>query len=184
MKFASASDAAAVIGQGGVVAYPTEFCYGLGCDPSNTGAIRRILRLKRRSRDKGLILIADRLDRLSGYMASLPASYRDEILESWPGPFTWLVPARPGVSRWVRGEHDSIAVRVTAHQGAGRLCRAAKMALVSTSANGARQPPLRTAEAVSRAFAGQVDCIVGGRVGSGSSPTTIRDGLTGNVVRP
>jgi len=166
------------------VAYPTEFCYGLGCDPSNTGAVRRILRLKRRERDKGLILIADRLSRLSRYILPLPAPYRDEMLENWPGPFTWLVPARPGVSRWVRGDHDTVAVRVTAHRYAGRLCRAAGMAVISTSANRARQSPLRTAEAVSGVFSGQVDCIVDGKVGSGSSPTTIRDGRTGNVVRP
>lgn len=184
MKFASVSDAASVIGQGGVVAYPTEFCYGLGCDPSNIRAIRRILRLKRRARDKGLILIAERLDRLSKYIASLPAQYRNEILENWPGPFTWLVPARPGVSRWVRGDYGTIAIRVTAHRCAGRLCKAAGMAIISTSANRARQQPLRTAEAVYGVFAREVDCIVDGRVGAGFSPTTIRDGLTGDVVRP
>lgn len=165
------------------MAYPTEYCYGLGCDPSNIEAIRRILRLKRRAGDKGLILIADRLDRLSKYTVSLPANYRDEIMKNWPGPFTWLVPARPGVSRWVRGNHETIAVRVTAHRCARRLCKSAGMAIISTSANRARKQPLRTAEAVYGVFAGDVDCIVDGRVGSDSSPTTIRNGLTGDVVR-
>ncbi len=172
-----------MIRSGGVVAYPTEYCYGLGCDPSQPQAVRKLLRLKYRRQYKGLILIAHRLSVLHRHVDSLPEKYREEILDSWPGPFTWLLPARRSVSRLVRGHHSSIAVRVTAHRQASMLCRLAGMALVSTSANRSGKVMLRTATSVATEFAGELDYIVDGRVGKASAPSVIRDGLTGALVR-
>ncbi|MBP8284057.1 MAG: Sua5/YciO/YrdC/YwlC family protein, partial [Chromatiaceae bacterium] len=106
---------------GGVVAYPTEAVYGLGCDPWNGEATRRILTLKQRPESKGLILIAAAIQQLTPFVELLEAERMEAILASWPGPHTWLLPARPEVPSWLRGEHATLAVRVTAHPLAAAL---------------------------------------------------------------
>ena len=179
----SLARAAEVIRSGGVVAYPTEACFGLGCDPRNTAAVRRILGIKRRPCTKGLIVIADRCSRLRRYV-DFPAMARCKpILDSWPGRNTWLLPAATGVSRWLRGDHDTLAVRVTAHRDAARLCRLARTAIVSTSANRSGRRMITSAAGVRRAFGGELDFIVDGRIGTASAPSVIRDFETGEVVR-
>lgn len=178
----SIARAAAIVRAGGVVAYPTESVYGLGCDPRRRRAVLRILRSKRRPAHKGLIVIAARLEQLAAYIdiAALPATLRAD----WPGPFTWLVPAYPHVPFWLRGRHRTLAVRVTAHRGAARLCTLARCALVSTSANRARQRPARNLREVRRRFGAAIDYVVPGRVGGARRPTLIRDAASGAVVRP
>ena len=127
--------------RGGIVAYPTEGVYGLGCDPADADAVGRLLGLKGRPAGKGLILIADRLDALIPWLAPLDDVTRARVVPSWPGPVTWLLPAAPHVPRAVRGDHDTLAVRVTAHPPAVALCAAWGGPLVSTSANRAGGEP-------------------------------------------
>lgn len=181
--YGSVKAAAEILRAGGVVAYPTEACFGLGCDPCNAVAVRRILTMKKRSWDKGLILIADRIERLLPYLEPGDPSLLDRILGPRPDPVSWVCPASPGVPRLVRGEHRSIAVRVTAHPPAARLCRAAAMALVSTSANVAGQAPLKSAGAVAGTFGSRIDLVVDARIGRASRPSTIIDALSGEVLR-
>lgn len=168
---------------GGVIAYPTEAVFGLGCDPFNPQAVLRLLELKRRPMEKGLILIAADIDQLAPFMTSLSAADRARLMTSWPGPNTWLVPARPETPVWLRGAHHTIAVRVTAHPLANALCLAAGHALISTSANPARQPPARSALQVRRYFEDRVDYVVPGALGIEPRPTTIRDLRTGKTLR-
>jgi L-threonylcarbamoyladenylate synthase len=172
--------AATIVRAGGIVAYATEYCFGLGCDPLNRNAVLRLLRLKRRPLAKGLIVLAADEAQLIPFIMDIPAAVR----ASWPGPHTWLLPARPGVPGWVIGRHDNIAVRVTAHPQAAALCRAAGMAIVSTSANRAGEVPARTDREVARRFGKRVDYILPGNVGDAPAPTPIRDALTGRLVRP
>jgi L-threonylcarbamoyladenylate synthase len=172
--------AAQVVKQGGLVAYATEYCFGLGCDPFDRDAVLRLLRLKHRPVGKGLIVLAADVAQLSPYVASVPENARD----SWPGPHTWLLPVRPGVPRWVTGAHEKIAVRVTAHAEAAALCRAAGMAIISTSANRAGEAPARRDREVARRFGKDVDFVLAGRVGTSPAPTPIRDAVTGELVRP
>ena len=106
--------AARILRCGGVIAYPTESCFGLGCDPKNLQAVRRLLMLKRRSYRKGLILIASNVQQCHEYADIHNMPKRVEILNSWPGPNTWLLTPTHQVSRLVRGQHESIAIRVTA----------------------------------------------------------------------
>jgi len=176
--------AARCLAAGGIVAYPTESCFGLGCDPGNHAAVRRLLALKQRSWDKGLILIADHLQRLLPWLEPLSAEARARADKAWPGPHTLLLPAAPRVSRWLRGNHSTLAVRVTAHPAAAALCRAARSPLVSTSANRAGRPPLKNARQVRREFRGRVDLVLEGAVGGLERPTEIRNGLNGELVRP
>lgn len=178
--------AAEVIKSGGVIAYPTEACFGFGCDPRNASAIRMILRIKRRTRAKGLILIADRYARLLPYLDSQAVdalSRREQIMNSWPGQHTWLLPASAYASRWVRGDYPNVAVRVTAHREAAQLCKLARTAIISTSANRAARPMLRSGRAVLREFGGEIDFIVDGRIGNAASVSVIRDGASGEIMR-
>lgn len=178
--------AARAVARGGVVAYPTEAVYGLGCDPMNAASVRRILAIKGRDEDKGLILIAADFDALARYveLVRLPSERMAEINASWPGPSTWLLPAHDETPRWLTGRHDTLAVRVTAHPVAAALCRAVGGALVSTSANRSNRPPTRDALQVRRQLAHAPDMLlVTGRCGGASRPSTIRDARTGRVLR-
>lgn len=175
--------AASVIATGGVVAYPTEAVYGLGCDPRNHAAVLRLLRMKRRPQAKGLILIAAGFDRLEPFVHALDTRRMAAILASWPGPSTWLMPARAQTPRWLTGDHATLAVRVTAHPLAAALCRQWGGALVSTSANVSNRPPARTALAVRRRLDQPPDLVLVGRCAGALRPTSIRDGATGRTIR-
>lgn len=172
--------AARILKQGGIVAYATEYCFGLGCDPRNLAAVYRLLRIKRRPVAKGLIVIGADVRQLATYVGEFPR----EVLATWPGPHTWLLTPRPGVPRWITGKHPRIALRVTAHSQAAALCRAAGMAIVSTSANRARNSPARNYREVLRRFGNELDYVLQGIVGAALAPTPIRDAVTGDVVRP
>lgn len=174
---------ARILRAGGVVAYPTEGVFGLGCCPDDPAAVRRILALKGRPDAKGLILISDRLERLAGWLAPLEADARVRVEASWPGPVTWLWPAAPDCPALLRGEHDTLAVRVTAHPPARELCAAVESALVSTSANPAGEPPCTDAACVERRFGDGVDAILQAECGDLAGPTAIRDARTGAWLR-
>ena len=175
--------AARVVRAGGLIAYPTEAVYGLGCDPRNERAVKRLLALKRRSVHKGLILIAADFAQLEPFLQPLPPSDRARLAATWPGPQTWLVPAKSGVPRWLTGQHDTLAVRVTGHPLAAALCRSCGHPLVSTSANVSARPPARSALAVRRQFGWRLDYVLPGPTGSRAKPTAIQDLRTGQVVR-
>ena len=168
---------------GGVIAYPTESCFGLGCDPSNRRAVQRLLAIKGRPERKGLILIAGKFAQLKPYLAPLPSSQISKLHTQWPGPHTWLVPASHNCPFWLTGRHPTIAVRVTAHQPAARLCNEAGMALVSTSANRSGQVPAKTTRQCKMLFGDQVK-VIAGRVGKRRKPSTIQDLATGKIIRP
>lgn len=175
----SVARAARVLRRGGIVAYPTESVFGLGCDPRNRRAVLRLLRIKRRTADKGLILIAAQPAQLRPYVTVLPS----RALETWPGPYTWLVPASARAPAWVRGRHTRIAVRVTAHPIAARLCRLAGMAIVSTSANRSGEHPARRYHDAVRRLGKLVDYVLSGRVGRQAKPTQIADAVSGKILR-
>lgn len=174
-----------VVRDGGVVAYATEAVFGLGCDPANHAAIEKLLLIKQRPAHKGLILIAASEAQLHPYLdlkAISPAIWQ-QVRSSWPGPVTWLLPVAHHVPALLRGEHDTVAVRVTAHPQVRGLCEAFGGALVSTSANRSEQAPARNVSQVRAAFADELDCILQGQTGGADRPSEIRDGLSGKVIR-
>lgn len=172
-----------ILQAGGIVAYPTEAVYGLGCDPRNPDAVMRLLALKQRPWQKGMILIATDLQQLGPFLLPMTADIEARVLASWPGPVTWLLPARPEVPYWLRGEHRTLAVRVTAHPLAAALCRIFGGPIVSTSANLAGHEPARSALRVQRELGESVDYILHGALGELAQPTEIRDAQTGRVIR-
>jgi len=169
--------------EGGVIAYPTEAVYGLGCDPENESAVRRILHLKSRPEAAGLILIADRLERFAAYIDAVSAEQKQTALAAWPGPVTWLFPRARRVPDWLAGSHPTIALRITAHPVCRALCEAFGGAIVSTSANPSTQEPARSAAQVEAYFPSELCGIVEGELGSQSRPSEIRDLASGRVIR-
>ena len=166
---------------GGVIAYPTEAVWGLGCDPFDEAAVSRLLAIKNRPADKGLILVAGRVAQLDDLLdwKALPADRRDAVLASWPGPNTWIVPATARVPRWITGEHRGVAVRVSAHPVVVALCDAFGGPLVSTSANLSGQPPAFNRDALDPALLARLDAITDGETGGLAAPTAIRDARSG-----
>ena len=178
-------EAATVLHAGGVVAYPTEAVWGLGCNPFDEAAVLRLLAIKRRPVDKGLILIAASVAQLDGLADwdALPRDRRDDVLATWPGPHTWIVPATPRVPRWITGAHDGVAVRVSAHPVVVALCESFGGALVSTSANPAAAPPPRTVAEIDSSLLAAIDGCVAGDTGDLPRPTPIRDARSGAELR-
>lgn len=175
--------AVAILKRGGIIAYPTEAVYGLGCDPFSERAVFRLLKLKHRSVGKGLILIASRWEQLENLVKPIAKKLLSKAQATWPGPVTWVFPATNIVPTWIRGAHDSVAVRVTNHHIAKALCEAYCGPIISTSANLEGQPVTQSSKEVSKQFPRGIDFIVSGKVGDLKSPTMIRDVLTGKVLR-
>jgi len=169
---------------GGVGAYPTEGVWGLGCDPFNTQALARLIRLKGRGSEKGLIVIAAGLDQLEG-LVQWPErqAVADAMLASWPGPVTWVMKAAPELPALLTGGRSTIAVRVTAHHPVIDLCRATGMALVSTSANRSGHSACRRGWRVRRVFGNQLDWFLPGPLGGQRGPSEIREADTGRILR-
>ena len=171
-----------VLENGGIIAYPTEAVMGLGCDPWNEAAVAKVLRLKRRPAAKGLILVASSPEQLSAVVDFSRVDRQEEITATWPGPVTWLIPARPETPRWLTGQHETLAVRVSAHPLVRRLCAEVGL-LVSTSANLSGCRPALTQRRARACFGQAVDYYVPGNVGQDSRPSQIRDALSDLLVR-
>lgn len=171
-----------VIRDGGVVAYPTEAVYGLGCDPGNPRAVQRIKTLKHRPPGMGLILIAAEPEQLAGWIDPSAAELK-ALLTPTSKPTTWIITAGPLAGRWLTGARTTLAVRITEHALAADLCRNAGMPLVSTSANRRGRPPARSALSVRCRFGAGIDLLVPGETGPALRPSEIRVAATGHCLR-
>lgn len=176
----SIARAADILLGGGVIAYPTEGVFGLGCLPDDDAAVIRLLGIKRRDPSKGLILIASARDQLRDWIRTDPSDLPDPDPAR---PITWIAPANPGTSPLIRGKHAGIAVRLTTNPVAAALCEAVASALVSTSANLAGEPVARSRYVLQRKFSRCVDYIVPGDCGPAAGPSEIRTLETGEVLR-
>lgn len=177
------TQAASILKNGGIIAYPTEAVYGLGCDPFNQTAVERLLNIKQREISKGLILIAASWEQVADLVKPIPDVRLAMVQATWPGPMTWLFPKSHLAPAWITGDHDTIAIRITAHLIAKNLCASFGSPIVSTSANIAQQPAARDAEAVEKIFGQKIDMILSGEIGRLKNPTEIRDVFTNNIIR-
>ncbi len=185
MSVLTPTQAATALRNGAVIAYPTEGVWGVGCDPFDDAAVMRLLAIKQRPVEKGMILIAGSLDQLDGLLdwQSLSPPRREAVLATWPGPNTWIVPTTARVPRWITGAHDGVAVRVSDHPTVIALCAAFGGPLVSTSANLSGEPPVRARDALDPRLLARLDGVTEGETGGLSSPTTIRDARSGAQLR-
>ena len=168
---------------GGVIAYPTEGVWGLGCEPLNLHACRRVLALKHRAAAKGFILIASEFAQVAPFLAPVAPARLAPVKASWPGAVTWLLPAASWVPRHLTGGRDTLAIRVTAHPVASALCARYGGPIVSTSANASGRRPARSALQVQRQFGARLDYLLPGELGGLAGPTPIRDLASGRAVR-
>ncbi|MDW6002294.1 L-threonylcarbamoyladenylate synthase [Vibrio mangrovi] len=171
--------------RGDVIAYPTEGVFGVGCDPDCADAIQKLLEIKHRPVEKGLILIASRYEQLQPYIdeRQLSAQQLAHVQESWPGPVTWVMPASERVSAWLSGLFDTIAVRVTDHPLVQQLCDAYGKPITSTSANLSGHPPCITTEDVRQQLGHCLNAILEGETGGRNKPSEIRDARTLKILR-
>lgn len=179
----SLSQAADVVLKGGLIAYPTEAVWGLGCDPQCQTAVEQVLALKQRSVKKGLILLASSLQQLKPYLHSSLSSEQLAVMQQYSRPTTWLVPFNSSYTpSWIVGEHELLAVRVSQHPTVQALCELIERPLVSTSANPQGQQAATTALEVQQYFGDDLP-ICEGECGDAERPSTIRALLTGEVLR-
>ena len=189
--FPGLARAVGILRAGGVIAYPTEAVYGLGCDPWCEEALGRIAAIKRRALAKGLILIGADCEHLKPFVRPDWMEWVERRLGGPPRPsdppVTWLVPSRASVPGGVTGRRVGsgarVAIRVTAHPVAAALCRGFGGAIVSTSANTAAAPPARSALDVRLRLGRQLDFVVSGPTGGHSRPSAIRDAESGRTLR-
>jgi len=181
------SDAILALSKQGVIAYPTESVFGLGCDPDSDIAIQKILDLKQRPAHKGLILIAANIEQLENYadFSSLSPEQMDTIKATWPGPFTWVVPVQDSLSKLVSGDFNSIAVRVTQHPVVQALCTAYGKPIISTSANLSGKEACTSSLQVQQMFEDHplLDYVIEQPVSGLDNPSQIHDALTGKRLR-
>ncbi len=179
----SMGDGVDALRQGKVIAYPTEAMYGLGCDPWNPDAVMTLLDVKRRSIERGLILVAATFEQVESLIQPLSEAIQSRVFKTWPGPVTWLCPVSHNVPRCLTGNHNTLAIRVSAHPIVKALCEAFEGPVVSTSANISDHPPARSIDDVALQFHGEVSVVIEGECGGDDQPTVIRDALTGTTIR-
>jgi len=168
---------------GHIIAYPTEAVFGLGCDPGNESSVRKLLSLKGRRKGAGFVLIASEFSQLQPWIAATDESLINKAMQTWPGPVTWLFPRANDVPDFIAGEHDTVAVRITAHEPSRALCVAFGAALISTSANHTSARPARSAGEVEDYFGHYLGGILAGSLGGAEHPSEIRDLASGDILR-
>jgi L-threonylcarbamoyladenylate synthase len=180
---AAIAEAVTALRAGGIIAYPTEAVYGLGCDPRDRDAVARLFALKQRPPGQGVLLIAADFPQVEKFIGAVPDQAVARARATWPGPHTWVFPRSAATPDWLAGEHAGIALRVTAHPLAAALCRAFGHALVSTSANRHGAVPAHSAGEVHLAFGETLAYVLEGATGGLERPTPIRDAMSGQVFR-
>lgn len=188
MITSSISEAAQLLKQGQVLAYPTEAVWGLGCDPNNEQAFQNILELKHRPIEKGVILLAGQIAQVEHLLQNLTPKIRQQVINSWSNrtpverATTWLLPADQQIPIWIKGQHPLVAVRVTTHPLCVELCNAFDGFIVSTSANPAGLTPAHSLEQAQRYFGSTLNYLEGD-LGQSQEPSRILNALTGEVIR-
>lgn len=174
-----------VFNQGGIIAYPTEAVFGLGCDPDNEEAVNKLLTLKNRPMEKGLILLAANYSQLLPYVDDnkITQDKRFSVLSRWPDGITQVLPANKSVAQYLTGAFTTIAVRVTSQPDVVKLCNATGKPIVSTSCNITGHEPAVTYQTIEEDLSKQVDFIIQGNTLGFNKPSTIIDGLSGETFR-
>lgn len=167
----------------GVIAYPTESVYGLGCLPTSIPAIQNILRIKQRPWQKGLLLVVHSVEQAMPFIAKEARHLIQHFNTERDYPVTWLFPAAESVSPWLKGAHNTIAIRLSKHPIVMALCQQLDSALVSTSANRAGQMELRHAHQVRQQFRYEIDGVIAGAVGSFARPSAIINATDQTILR-
>jgi len=172
-----------ILNASGVIAYPTETVWGLGCDPFSASALERVIQIKRRDAHKGLILVAADISQFEFLLHDLEPELIEKMQASWPGAVTWLVPHKNRVHPLVHGQFSTVAIRVSPHPMVQQLCHEFGGPIVSTSANFSGKPTVSSAIQARTVLGPYLDFILPGPVGLAKAPSRIIDVKTGRVIR-
>ena len=170
--------------QNEVIAYPTEAVFGLGCNPQSETAVRKLLALKQRPEEKGLILLASDLKYLLPYIDETRMTEQawQSLEQIGEQAITWVVPVKNTVPSYLTGKFDSIAVRLCNVPAVVELCEATGFALTSTSANLSGEPPCRSAKEVIDQFGQDFPVLHADTLGR-EKPSEIRDIFSQQIFR-
>lgn len=160
---------------GGLVAFPTETVYGLGADASNPAAVKKVFAAKGRPHDHPLIVHIASTAQLGEWAREIPPAAYTLAQQFWPGPLTLILKRAPGVSDFVTGGQDTVALRVPAHPLAQALLQAFGGGMVGPSANRFGHVSATTAEHVRQEFGDGVDCVLDGGACAVGIESTIVD---------
>ena len=173
------AEAAVLLGK--IIAYPTEHIYGLGCNPFNQDVVHKLLQLKKRDAKHGLILLISSWSQLTNLIGPIPEDKLQKVKSSWPGQVTWVFPKSVHIPQLISGEHETVAIRMTAHPVAKILCK--HIPIVSTSANISGCLPTKDIDELARQFTNEVDGVVAGALGNAETVSPIYDVLNGKRLR-
>ncbi len=170
-----------ILVSGGVIAYPTESVFGLGCDPSNEQAILKIMEIKKRKLEMGLILLTPSLEIVSDWVNMNDKQIRIFSSPS-PRPTTYIVPASVCAPKWLVVK-NTLAIRLSKDPFIKNICGMLGLPIVSTSANLQGEQPCRSADEVEKIMGSKLDYIVFKKTGSFNNPSTIVDLSSGKTIR-
>jgi L-threonylcarbamoyladenylate synthase len=170
------------VSQGAIFGYPTDTIWGFGCHPLIANSVARILQIKNRSADKGLILLSSRLEYCAAYVG-LNSEQLKPVLSTTDHPITWLVPASGNCPAWIRGNNPTVAIRITDHPLLEFLCDRLETPIVSTSANRSSKSTARNSMQMHKQFGDELDFIVSGFATGSNRPSEIKSLLNGTTAR-
>ncbi len=168
--------------RGGIIAYPTESVYGLGCDATNLNAIAQLLSIKNRPQAKGLIILVSHIEQAFEFIAPLNQQQIETIKQPNIRATTWLLNKSSHLSPLLVGKHDKIAVRVTSNPVAKNLCQLLNKPLVSTSCNLSSKPASSHVSIVRNQMKMKLNLILSGSCG-GQLPSRIVDLQSSRIIR-
>lgn len=148
-----------VLQRGGLILYPTDTIWGIGCDATNADAVSRVYDLKRRADNKALIVLLDSEDHLDHYVVNVP-DMAYELLNVAVKPLTLIYEGAFNLAPNLLGENDSVGIRVSREEFSHQLCTRFGRPIVSTSANVSGEPSARTYGEISEQIKGGVDYVV------------------------
>jgi L-threonylcarbamoyladenylate synthase len=170
------------VSQGAIFGYPTDTVWGFGCHPLFASSVARILQIKNRSADKGLILLSSRLEYCAPYVG-LDNEQLQPVLSTTDHPTTWLVPASENCPVWIRGNYPTVAIRISNHPLLDFLCDRLEAPIVSTSANRSGKATARNSLQMRKQFGVELDFIVSGFATGSKRPSEIKSLLSGTTER-
>lgn len=169
----SLTDSATILRQGGIILYPTETVYGIGCSADNATAIERIATVKSSGPEAKFLLLIRGLESEKRLFRQVPSCAKIIAAHFWPGPLTLILPAGKGLHERLIGPSGGIAVRQSSHIWPQRLMNITETALVSTSANFSGDPEPADTNEINKNLIALVDIIIEAGCLSGKVSTVL-----------
>jgi L-threonylcarbamoyladenylate synthase len=164
-----------IISEGGIVAFPTESYYGLGVDPTNPRAIKRLFKIKKRDPDLPILILIPSLRDLPKYVSSIPQGAKRMGEKFWPGGLTMIFQSSPALPSVLTAGKGKVGIRISSHPLAQALSGALSVPVTGTSANISGRRPCIKADQVVECLGNDVDLILDGGTTQGNYPSTILD---------